>query len=282
MVEITLSALPKDDLVWKEECQLAMRSEEVLWRFDFGIDPVLEPLTDESLFQQRALGLLAFVKNVYPLFAKVSKGVVLASSALYRKIDARDAYEEELPGLQEPLRSHIKAMTLFADYLHRLASFLPDELGAIVRIDVSEANNLSDIAILLSKERFRHLHLEVSGWFPQKGTIGCVIPEDGLCEPETVQDLEELLQWLKEEEIPIRLVPQAILNEEWDGLDTLVMVARGVSAAGKRKAQGFVAAGGEIISYGGKTGIDGEILCEKGNRSRGIRTPDLLLPKQPR
>lgn len=283
--EIFLPALAENDLDWKDELALARKVVEeggkILWQMDLGIDTVLEPMTDEAIFQQRALALTTFSKVVFPLFAEKSAGIVIASSELYRSIARQDEWEDDFEGLEEPFRTHLKAMTVFADYVHRLASFLPDELQAIVRIDAQSATDLGDIAFLLSKERFRHLSLEVSGWFPQEGTLGFVIPEDMHYGKRALEEVNEVFSWLQEKNIKFRLLPEMLLNEEWNGLNTLIMMGSFVSPVGKRKARGFVAAGGDIISYGVGIGIDGEVVLER-NRSRGIRTPDLLLPKQPR
>lgn len=285
-IEIFLSALPSDDLLWEEQRKLAelaaLHGNKILWNIDLGIDPVVESLTDEAAFQQRALALTTFSKQLFPAFAEISAGIVIASSGLYRKLDPRDEWESEFALLEEPFATQLKAITVFADYLHRIASCLPDDLPVSVYIDATAAKRASDIAVLLSKERFRHICLIVTGWFPKEGGVGCVIPEDTHCSEATMMALDDVFTWLDEEGVAFRLVSEALLNEEWNGLDCLVMLADAVSPVGKRKALGFVAAGGQIMSYGGTLGIDGEIAIDKRNRSRGIRTPDLLLPKQPR
>jgi hypothetical protein len=257
--EIVLSALPSDELCWEKELAIAKeRNKKIDWFIDLGIDSTSCPLTDERVFQQRVMALTLFVKDVWTKFQPVTDRLILASTNLYREIDPRDECEWDFE-LEEPLRSRLKAMELFSEYLHRLASYLPDELLVAVRIDVRAAEKKSDIAILLSKERFRHMALEIVGWAPDRNSpVAIVIPEDHACSSGSINGLEEVLAWAEEKYERFRVIPEALLNEEWDGVDSLVFYAPATTLLGKRKAQGFAASGGKIVSYGGTVGIEGE------------------------
>lgn|GEM_PF-1180757 len=276
-IEIRLSALPTDDLSWAIERRIALEAIEegktILWTIDLGLDPVVESLTDEAAFQQRAIALTTFVKKMSPISTGKCLGVVLASSDLYRKVHVRDEWEVDFEEVEEPFRSHLKAMTLFSDYLHRLASYLPEDVPVIVRIDARKASNLADVAILLSKERFRYFQIEVIGWVLQSGAIGCVIPEDAYCHIKTRRGLEDIFTWLGEKNESFRLVPENLLNEEWDGLNTLIVLSSATSAFGRRKIRGFAATGGQIVAFGGAIGIEGETVIEKRIGAEGFEPP---------
>ncbi len=103
----------------------------------------------------------------------------------------------------------------------------------------------------MSKERFQHLSM---GEPPNER--GFLLPADRACSEEVLSVLESYLDR--------RVIPEAMLNEMWDGLDHLVVVEDAMSSLGLRQLKGFEAAGGVIEKV----------------RSRGIRTPDPLLPKQ--
>jgi len=257
---IQLSALPSDDLSWQEEQNIASKAGgKIHWSINLGIDPVSCSLTEEGIFQQRAMALTTFAKEIWPKFQAVTECVILATSALYRKIDPLDECEWDLDVVEEPLRSRMQAMGMFMEYIHRLASYLPDAVPASVQVDVRSAKNKSDVVILLSKERFRHITMDVVGWAPeQKSTIGVVIPEDAFCSPDTLRVFEELLLWVETNHGNFRAVPESLLNEEWDGIDLLIFYAPATTLLGKRKALGFAASGGKIVSYGGTIGVEGE------------------------
>jgi hypothetical protein len=240
-IKIILPAKCGDELSWEKELQEAKAAKEsakkILWIFDLGIDPVRCSLTDEAIFASQALALLTFSK-LFPQYADSTIGVVIAKSALFRELDEKDDCEK-LDHLDEPFKTHLSAMTLFADYLHRLASFLPDELRIIVSIE----GEGDEREILLSKERFRHIEVKEE---EQDATVGCVLPIDELCDAKTRKELKEMFLWLKQQKIAFRCIPEALLNEEWAGLETLIFLAPSITKLGQRMAQGFIAAGGRV------------------------------------
>ena len=260
---IEIPAGRSHDLLWDQEKH---RAEEVckqggtiFWQIDLGISEILENYTDLLLFEQRALALKTFTSTLYPLFAKETVGISLARSSLYREIS---------PSYKEPLFAHLQAMTLFSSYLQQLGAFLPDEVPIYAKIDATKSKNKSDTAFLLTKERFRYIQLLVDGWFPSSGTLGCVIPKEELYSEKIAEQLNSLFESLKH--TPFRLVCEELLHEEWQGIDTLIFLADGLSSSGRRKAQGFMATGGKILSYGGPLNIAGEEVLESLSYEKGI------------
>jgi len=241
MISILLPAKSGDDLSWGQELQMARAAQEseekILWVFDLGIDPVCSSLTDEALFAKQVLALITFSK-LYPQFAASTIGIVLAKSSLYREIDEKDECEA-IEHLDEPFKTQLSAMTLFADYLHRLASFLPEDVRIIVDIEEEGA----DQEILLSKERFRHIEVRKVN---EEAIVGCVIPSDEFCDAKTRDGLKQMFSWFKLQDLPFRCIPEAMLNEEWMGLEKLVFFAPAMTKLGQRMAQGFIAAGGNV------------------------------------
>jgi hypothetical protein len=242
--EITLPAKTTDDLSWGPQLEAAAQAKDagkkIIWIFDLGIDPVCSCFTNSAHFSSQALALTTFTK-IYPQFAASTEKLVLASSALYRDIDPRDECEP-IDTLDEPFRTRLAAMTLFADYLHRLASFLPEEVTIEVLIDGSGIER----EILLSKERFRHLTVRKE---KKQATVGCVIPNDEFCDAKTRLALSEMLAWIETQNKVYRCIPEALLNEEWSGLDTLVFFAPKMTRLGHRMAQGFIASGAQVLYF---------------------------------
>ncbi len=259
-VEISLSALPADDLSWSDEQKIAAQANgKIDWFLNLGIDPVSCSLTEEGVFQQRAMALMTFSKEIWPKFQDKTARIILAKSALNRNLHLSDECEWDLDRVEEPLRSKMQAMGLFSDYLHRLTSYLPEEAPVTVRIDVGPSSAKSEILVLLSKERFRHIAVDASSWVAERtSATGIVIPEDAALNPQTMQGFEELISWTEMNHGTFRAIPETLLNEEWDGIDRLAFYAPATTLSGKRKALGFAASGGKIISFGGIIGVEGE------------------------
>ncbi len=204
------------------------------------------------------------------------------------------------------------SMTLLSEYLHRLLSYLPDSLQVFCLFDATGHTSFSRQAQLFSKERFSHFQLGVQGgllpiiglqW--QKGecfsgyigdeppkdfpfinpSVALCLPGDEALDSNGLEELERVFATLYQMKVPYRIIPEALLTEEWDELESIISLSSMLSGQGRRKLQGFCAAGGEVVSYGHLMGFAEEVSFEdylERNRSRGIRTPDLLLPKQPR
>lgn len=247
MISILIAAKSGDDLTWSQEYAEALAAKEsgkrILWVLDLGIDPICSPLTDEAVFAQRALALTTFSKFLAP-FLDVTEGVVLAKSLLFRLWHERDSHEETLGTPDDSFKSRLKSMTLFADYLHRLASFLPEEVKVLVSIEEA-GEKRAEKEILLSKERFRHIVAQEE----RDVMVACVLPEDDLCHQKTREGLEAMFAGLEKQNLVFRCIPEALLNEEWSGLETLVFYAPAMTRVGVRMAQGFTAAGGKVLYY---------------------------------
>ena len=107
---------------------------------------------------------------------------------------------------------------------------------------------------------------------PLKGrkleTVGVCLPSLEHCRPSQYGGLREAFNWLSLAEIPYRIVPEGLLTTDWDGLDDLIVVPNGVSLQGKRKLQGFCAAGGTIVSLGHEMGLAQEMQFDDWKKSR--------------
>lgn len=204
---LTLPADLYSDLNWE------IPEEDVLCYLDFG--PLF--LYDQAAFYSYTLAIEYFVKR-----AKNPKGVIL-----YK-------------GSASILENAEKA-SVFAEFLHRLASFLPDEIKPYCLFE--PAFTPAKFAQLTSKDRFWHLHLSLE---EKDHPLGLLLPQDEYCTDEVLNALDEAM----EGEPNMRVVPEVRLNEMWHGLDELIVIENAVSPVGRRQLQGFLAAGGKVRSRG--------------------------------
>lgn len=161
------------------------------------------------------------------------------------------------------------------EYLTLLAARIPDSLPTYLYLDGTPFASHPSLAIqLLNPERFDRLHLAIKGlnlpfnalgWersavagysgifsiepIPQEAiVVGVCIPPMHVHSLQCYEELEEGIRAFQERSISFKLVSESHLTSEWDGLDYLLYSPKGLSIQGKRKLQGFCAAGGILIS----------------------------------
>ncbi len=278
---IALSAALSDDLNWEyamREAQACVAKDHlILWELDLGLGRTCISPQDSAAFFSHSLAVEEFAKKIFPVF----KDNTLAVCIYRGEIDVErnmplHLWEERF---QEWMLSYVSqvpdwhqmyevsqfnasghyyrlfCMQILSEYLHRLVSFLPDEAMPIMCIDVSREPSPAAIYQLLSRERFEHLlAIPLVGDVPAfpngiAHAVGVCLPVDSYIDAAVLQQLDQLYSQLKMEGKAFRIVSEAKLTEEWDGLDEIHLVTQAVSAQGTRKLRGFTIAGGEINSY---------------------------------
>jgi hypothetical protein len=145
---------------------------------------------------------------------------------------------------------HLYKADLFASYLQRLVSFLPDTLLSFAFFDAATILSPAFRAQLFSKHRFEHLHLgfekEQTERMPLAPLALC-LPSDAYCDRKILARLDVVMHDLKAKDVQFRIISEEKLTEEWEGLDQLIVIKESISPLAKRKLLGFAAAGGEII-----------------------------------
>lgn len=236
MKTILLPAGLSSDLDWSAQREQALQSDEIiLWELDFCFSG--SSFHDQAAFNSYILATQEFC-TLWKEFSHRSKGVVLYRGSLdiIRGIDLDE----------------IEAANIFGDFLHRLASFLPDEADPFCFFEDTSFSKAKS-AQLMSKERFWHLHLSLN---ENQSSKGILLPSDEYCTPEVLEKLEKLLT------APFRIIPEKRLNEMWDGLDQLYAIEEAVSPVGKRHLKGFIAAGGEVF---GAEGFEPPTHCSQSS-----------------
>jgi hypothetical protein len=305
-VLLKLPASLQDDLDWSAEKKIAEQVIEmgkaIFWEIDFQFDArKLAPRQSASFFTY-GRALEEFARFCSP-FAEHTFGVCLYRGnaeflSLFDPKEWDEAFCEWIEELAEtscighelkvqdregewrysPVGQHyfrLFCVDLFASYLQRLVSFLPDSLLPFAFFDASSIESPAVAAQLFSKERFQYLHLGLKGAeFPFVGlaletempsagwcgdrdlasvcrcgspALALCLPSDAYCDRAILSQLEHLMHTLRRKAIAFRLICEEKLTEEWNGLDRLIVIPESISAQGKRKLQGFIAAGGEVV-----------------------------------
>ena len=227
---VILPARLDQDLDW----QLPETDEPILWQMDFGLEAGSVPLDDEAAFRSFGIALDHFVATVWSAYKEKTAGICLYAGR---------------PDAAWLLKDGPADIDAFAEYLHRLASFLPDEAAVCCWFDVGHLTDPGRIAQLLSKERFAHLDLEVEGttlFSTPQASVGICLPLIENFTQEIEEELSALILELQKQDISFRLISEAFLTEEWNELETLYVLSKAISPLGKRKLQGFCAAGGVV------------------------------------
>ncbi len=233
MKAIILPASASHDLDWTLNLS-EIPNSSVLFEFDFGWNKAPIFVNDEAAFRAFTLAIDQFTQKVWPLIHDRCAGVVLYRGSLSILSTLTVAAEDLTP---------IEAATVFGAYLHRLASFLPDEAIPYCLFEDRAGFSIGEAAQILSQERFAHINLSLT---PPEAPIGVLLPPDELCSPQVIQKLTEALT----EDPSLRVIPERRLNELWNGLDELIVFEEILTVQGKRQILGFEAAGGKIRSRG--------------------------------
>jgi hypothetical protein len=179
------------------------------------------------------------------------------------------------------------------EFLEMLAGPLPDALNRFVLLDVSGVEDPLLAAQLVTKERFSHIFVGVKGsqmiggeisWdglplsagvisrLLEKATIG-ERASIGVCLPpmnrgivSANQGLSEGMRKLQQKSLAFRVIPENFLTADWDGLDYLLVASADLTIQGKRKLNGFCAAGGVVVTIGDLIGLPEEISFAEWNK----------------
>jgi hypothetical protein len=196
----------------------------------------------------------------------------------FERFEAIDPRLEHQPQVQQLIRLFCRDAA--AEYLGLLADRLPDALPVFSMLDASAIVEPVHLAQLTTAERFDRLELAVrkadfpSSFVWQEGhpvsgflghkfieiprrdvKVGVYLPSMDMVRPSHYQGLNQALKELISRQIPFKFVSESYLITEWDGLDYLIYVPSGLNSQGKRKLQGFCAAGGHAVSVGFLLGL---------------------------
>lgn len=225
MIEIKLPADLQSDLNWEN---ISITDAPIKWHLDFGWnEKPLDP-KNSAHFHSYLLAIEQFEKQIWSPYFKQTKGVVLAH-----------IHEETL--------SDIESANILSDYLHRLASFLPSECPAVLKIEISSKDDLAKWSHFFCLRRFEYFQLEfIKEILPVRNygaSLALVVPSD---EKINLQNFNKMLLSCEMKGICYQCLPEELLNEYWGGLESLLVDQTTLSDLGERMLQGFAASGGNI------------------------------------
>ncbi|MES2200250.1 MAG: hypothetical protein V4489_08805, partial [Chlamydiota bacterium] len=283
------------DLLYKKASLAVLEKKWIVWELDFFLDKKPIFIQDTSRFFSFGLWieellekfLIPFKENTLAMVL-FRGGVDFASYFVWTE-QQELLYQEKLaeyPSLEEKDVRSFFAADIFSEYLQRLCSFLPDALPVMCLLDVASLKSPAMASYMLSKERFGHLLLGLKSspialghlvWEAGKAFGGFIGKEAsysveetevkiGVCLPsfekmtvEYLSSLDSMLANLLGRGLGFRVIQEANLHENWDGIDDLIVISSLLSIQGLRKLRGFLAAGGRVVSFGATLELSNEI-----------------------
>ena len=204
--------------------------------------------------------------------------------------NARQTEPASRPDKEERPWKRLFCRDVAVEYLLLLAASIPDTLPVFLFLDCSAFDvSLAEEVQYFNPERFNRFQLvlkkcqlphKAMGWGSPTclgycGTDSLDLPmvpviDVGICVPpmkyiqsEHYQGFQSVLESLQKLSIPYKLIAENSLTAEWDGLDYLLFNPSSLTLEGKRKLQGFCAAGGMAVSTGPLIGLSQELPVEE-------------------
>lgn len=263
---ITLSCRPSDVLDW--DVQTFPKEGPILWRFDLGLEDLFFPIDDEMHFESLSLALTKFTQEIWPIYQERTLGAILyRGSADFssffswteKQMRNWDLWKTDRNEFKESHLRRLFCANAFAHYFQMLAHRLPDEISLFILLDASGIGSLAERHHLLSRERFEHFQVATKGldytngllWEDEKivnqvekATVALCLPDESMCRGDVLSRLDARM---KQIEKPFRVISEAFLTEDWEGVDVLHILEGTLTTQGVRKIKGFQAAGGMIV-----------------------------------
>jgi hypothetical protein len=242
---IRLDGRMRSDLNWSDALDQLEKGMHYEWMLDLGLfEAGGKPLSNQMQFMSLKLSLEHFVEKVWNVIGSDCKGLCLYDGPLIFAENQESI--QPLLGYPEDVCKALNARDIAADYLNLLTGPLPDDLRVFIRLNTDLVEDLTLKMLLLSQEPFERLEIVANpNPFPQSATHAFCLPSLQLT---TFAELKEAVDAMERMNVPWRSIPESRLTLDWDGLDTLYVLEGAISSEGRRKIQGFVAAGGEVVN----------------------------------
>lgn len=290
-VNIIIDASPESDLKWPQlegEIQAVLDlGAKLSFEFHFGLKERNFIFQDRIGLFSRKVALGHFTDKFYSRYEKdtvnatLYRGSIDFSALISKHEETKEnffSWLKETFQTTDPSRQQLDIFStnLLMEYLHLLGAGMADSLHLMALLQFRGDKRPSEIAELLSRERFPHISPAVrnspipfegynwgEGSFGIKGvistsviskpdvsepTIGVIIPEEGKVDYER---LDGIIKDLNQAGKAFSIFPECLTTESWFGLDEIIAISDVLSEEGVRMLRGFNAAGGRAV-------IDGE------------------------
>lgn len=276
-VLVSLPCRAKDPLDWKEALRAAEQTAasglKIVWEIDCGLGQDALYLREELPWNAIALALELFTKEILPKHASSIAGVCLyrgpadiEARYVWTPQDADFIEENKTRALSREKLFTLHIWNVFAEYLKRMLSLIPETVPALALFDLKEGVSAELMPLLFSKERFEHFQLAFKdspcwldgGIWNEKeilissvkdNALGIAVPLSERLSENLIKKFSEVLTRLHQKNLSYRLIPEADLHLEWHGIESLIFFAENISNLSKRGLMGFYAGGGALI-YG--------------------------------
>lgn len=275
---IYLKAGLKDSLDFQSEqllCKEAvLQGDQLRFDIDLGLFSSLKkPLSHQSQFLSLELSLEHFKNTLWNEFQENIIEVCLYSGDLDFAFQPDPLLDQNFQGWMKELNietDHLSLVdqdfiySLFCrdvalDYLHMLRANLPDIMPLSIRLDDLKVRDPLQRALLTNKEVYEPFQLFLSSQTDTKPTIAICLPSSKKVLLSEYEAFSQALDYLVKNDMPYRLIPESMLISEWDLVDYLFVLPHLLEAQGKRKLQGFCAAGGIVVTLGIPLGLAQEL-----------------------
>lgn len=258
----------------------------IFWYLNLGLFSELDfSIFNQSQFLTLSLAIDHFNKIIWEKYKDFTIGICIYRGSLnFTTAFMNDPQHEQ--NFQSWIKEHaisdihLKNLKEFyssdvaIEYLDLLSHQFPETLECFIMLDATSLPDPILQAYLLSSERSDRLKFitkncllppenitwdnenSIFGFIGngnefiniEKASLAICLPSMENYENLISNFLEKVIFYLIDKKYCFRIVSEANLTAEWDGLDTLIVDLSSISSLGLRKLQGFYAAGGEIIS----------------------------------
>lgn len=267
VVTLSLDASLSSNLSWnaikKEAKDYIERGKTLFWKMNFSLEEV--SLLKKGPLSSFLLAIQHFTEELFFPFSNETLGVCLYQGSPLNHFKWNVEHEEIFSNWKPhysafPSLKNLYQIKVLSDYLHHLAAALPDEALPFALFTPPPMSS-AYLAQLLSRETFPYLYIGlINHELPlaplnqesSEAKVGLTLPLHSFCSEKSIREVDGCMKELKKRKIPFRVIAESHLTECWDELDELILFPEYLSPQGKRKAQGFMAAGGDLISWGAR------------------------------
>lgn len=286
-VTVVLDGRCKSELNWKEAMQAAQKYIAsglfVLWELELGLfNQIKHPLSNQTQFLTLVLSIKHFQDTIWKEFAEHSLGLCFyrGRSDFYQNFKWDDISQQNFAAIESEIGSkQVFCQGAALEYWDLLTANVPDSLPLFVMVD-TDSVPYSLVGRMLTHDMAQRFHFLIrggriasqeAGWEVNSpyGYIGSNISSKSTTfnqvhigismSAHTWDGLDELLTKLRVMQKPFRFIAESNLTMEWDGIDFLLVSSKSITTQGRRKLQGFCAAGGTVVFDGVPLGLSQEI-----------------------
>ena len=264
----THKALCVDIDLSKPNIDIKSSSIPIMWCLDLGLKEKPAALSWEAYIQNLSVKVEHFLASLSDdIFSKtygfsLFKGF-LEMPAIPFDVQTFKSFEEVESQEKLCLSSfNTFSLLLFAKLLNEFVPLFPEDKPLFLLFsDVDKALTKLEVLSLTSKETLPYFQCVLPEPYQsvatfnkdaglvsinQDANIKCafVFPSINAITPSVATQLEAAIDKL---DLPVKVISECVLNEEWEGIEKLIYVDSAVSAMGKRMIKGFKLGGGEVV-----------------------------------